>query len=168
MISTTIRKKAAALVLVAAPLLTLGLAGCSAGTGSPSPSSTPSMSLSDYRLKMSQCLRANGVDVSDPDENGVEMQSGGAQANDNGQMQAAMDACLKELGKPPAMSDDEKKQQQKAQQEASLKMAKCYRDNGVDVPDPQPGKLPQIPENAPKSVQQECGGGSNMTTRGDG
>jgi hypothetical protein len=160
---TTRKRATLALLLAATPLLALGLSGCAGAASADQPSSTPSAStgsLADYRLKLAECLRENGVDASDPDSSGTtfSMGAGGADA-----LQAAMDSCRKQLGDPPAQSEAEKKQQQEQEREANLKMAQCYRDNGVDVSDPQPGQSLQVPSDAPQSVQDECGGSSGTT-----
>jgi hypothetical protein len=45
-------------------------------------------------------------------------------------------------------------------EESALKFAQCMREHGIDLPDPQDGRLPNIPEGAdPKKVddaQQQC------------
>ena len=163
--TTNKTRKSIALLLAAVPLLALGLTGCAGGPSSadPAPSSSTGLTLTQWRLKMAECLREQGVDVGDPDADGN--QSTSLQGADQDQFAAASKTCRGKLGPAPAMSAAEKKQAEQQQRESALKMAKCYRDNGVDVADPEPGQLPEIPSNAPESVQQQCGGGSQMVGR---
>jgi hypothetical protein len=133
---------AAALVVVA-----VGLVAC--GGDDPTPASSGSGGGSGRQgidaktrqamLDFARCMRAHGINMPDPkfDANGgggIQMQSGG-QGTTPEQQKAAEQACAKyqKQIKPPPMSAAEK---QKQRQEA-LANARCMREHGIDMPDPQ-------------------------------
>ncbi|WP_330296978.1 hypothetical protein [Streptomyces sp. NBC_00503] len=84
----------------------------------------------DNALKMRKCLRDNGVDAPDPkpgeDPRGMTL-GGGA---DQEVLKKAMEKCgMKGPGSGGEVSQADK--------DAALKSAKCMRDHGFDVPDPE-------------------------------
>ncbi|MGW5115882.1 hypothetical protein ACWEQ8_10610 [Streptomyces noursei] len=89
----------------------------------------------DDAYKYRQCLRDNGVQVQEPKEG----QAAGIEVKDEKAFKKAQDACKDLPGASKEMSQEE---QEKALDEA-VKMAKCMREHGVDMPDPQlkDGKL---------------------------
>ncbi|WP_411126575.1 hypothetical protein [Streptomyces sp. x-19] len=89
----------------------------------------------DDAYKYRQCLRDNGVQVQEPKEG----QAAGLEVKDEKAFKKAQEAC-KDL--PGAGKEMSQKEQEKALDEA-VKMAKCMREHGVDMPDPQlkDGKL---------------------------
>jgi hypothetical protein len=123
-------------------LLLAAAAGCSARTNEPGvataataaasarPSPTPSLSDQERQIRFAECMRDHGVNVPDPGSNGGRVQ---IQANDKGKAQAALQACQQYLpggtlpGPPSA-----------AQLNQMREFAKCMRDHGVNVPDPDP------------------------------
>jgi hypothetical protein len=164
--SATVKRLA---VMTAVPALLLALSACSAGAGagggassSEKPSASPG-SLAEWQLKMSRCMREQGVNVPDPsgDGTGAAMNSNGASQD---QISAASKTCADKLGTPPAMTNAEKKQAEEAAQKALITIAKCYRASGIDVPDPQPGQGLDIPKDAPADVTEKCGGAGSTTT----
>lgn len=115
--------------------LALGLSGC--GGGDSAKTTTSSGDDSDAgRVKLTQCLRDNGVDV--PDNPGsAGPGAGGAQNIDRDKLQAAMQGpCKKyQTGAFGNLSDEDRQEMQDAFQ----KFSQCMRDEGVDVPDVNPG-----------------------------
>jgi hypothetical protein len=139
--------------LVAVPLLLVALVGCggtAAGddggiasaedstgseTASPEASSSPttgqSMDPQERQLKFAQCMRANGIPMEDPDPNGGPVQI--KIPRGDAKVQAAMEKCRQyapfgEGGR--SMSPEE--------QQKMLDFTKCMRENGIDMPDPDP------------------------------
>lgn len=88
----------------------------------------------DKRRAFAKCMREHGVDMPDPGAGG-KGQTLKIEAGDEGKMKAADDACRKllpnggEMKKPDAKELDEMRKQ-----------AKCMREHGVDMPDPDPEK----------------------------
>jgi hypothetical protein len=89
-------------------------------------------------LKFAKCMREHGVDMPDPKpgEGGrITLGGPGMGPEDQPKMEAAQKACQKilESVRPPEMSA-EKEQEFKEQ---ALKFARCMREHGIDMPDPQ-------------------------------
>ncbi|GAA1992173.1 hypothetical protein [Amycolatopsis minnesotensis] len=88
----------------------------------------------DKRRAFAKCMREHGVDMPDPQPGGMgttmKIEAGG-----EAKMKAAEEACRKllpnggEMKKPDAKQLDEMRKQ-----------AKCMREHGVDMPDPDPEK----------------------------
>ncbi|MEU7164084.1 hypothetical protein AB0A70_05480 [Streptomyces morookaense] len=89
----------------------------------------------DDAYKYRQCLRDNGVKVAEPKGD----TAAGIEVKDEKAFKKAQEACKDLPGAGKEMSQEE---QEKALDEA-VKFAKCMRENGVDMPDPQmqDGKL---------------------------
>ncbi|WP_331769212.1 hypothetical protein OG948_36075 (plasmid) [Embleya sp. NBC_00888] len=88
-------------------------------------------------VKWAGCMRAHGVNVPDPRPDGsmdagAPLEAGGGTAA-NDKMEAANAACTKWLPNGGVVSEKEKA----AQRERTLKFARCMREHGIDVPDPQ-------------------------------
>ncbi|MGW6709053.1 hypothetical protein ACWGDE_29775 [Streptomyces sp. NPDC054956] len=84
----------------------------------------------DNALKLRKCLRDNGVDAPDPkageDPRGMTLGAGEDQEN----LKKAMEKCgMKAPGSGSGPSQQEK--------DKALATAKCMRDNGMDMPDPE-------------------------------
>lgn len=97
-------------------------------------------------VKYAGCMREHGVDVADPNADGsmtltAEVNADGSDSPETKKREAADDACRKWLPSGGVMSEKDKAKQL----EDSLKLAKCMRDHGIDVPDPKPGELTGIP-----------------------
>jgi len=130
--------------------LTLGLTACGGSgdsTGVASLTDTSGQSATDgdgaattaeqdpqeAALAFARCMREHGVDMPDPSANG------GIQLNvgpdgDPEKVEEAQQACdhfLQNAG--PQLSEE----QQSAIQDAALAFAKCMREHGIDMPDPQ-------------------------------
>ncbi len=167
----TSRRTRSAAALFAIPALLVAFTACAAnpgsgsGTGSGSSSGSGSGSSQSEReawqLKFAQCMRDNGVDM--PDPSGASMPGISLDANNQDAVMAASATCEKKVGTPPPFSPEEQKQMAAETQKMMLKIAKCYRDSGFDVPDPKPGDSVSVPAGAPDDVVQKCGGGLAST-----
>jgi hypothetical protein len=132
-------------VLVAVPLLLLGLAACGGGSGDSSSGASDTSSSEDPQdqaVKFAQCMRDHGVDMPDPetdDKGRVRLRVGSGEKVDKDKVDAAMEACKKynPIGDSGRLND---LQNDPKFQEAQLRWAQCMRDHGVDVPDPGSGE----------------------------
>ena len=155
----TLRTVAVAALALAA----LALAAC--GGDDPAPASSgaggrpkgPDAQTKKAMLDFARCMREHGINMPDPkfDEGGrggVVIQEGGRGTTPE-QQRAAEQACAKyqKAIKPPPISAE----QQEKFRKAALANAKCMRDHGIDMPDPQFG------ENG--AVQQRIGGNIKPT-----
>jgi hypothetical protein len=93
-------------------------------------------------LAWAKCMREHGVDVPDPEvgEGGrLTIRPGGQGRRlgdiDSDAFREAQEACGSPFGSagPPALSDEQREQLQ----ETMLAFAKCMREHGVDMPDPE-------------------------------
>jgi hypothetical protein len=90
-------------------------------------------------LEWARCMREHGVDVPDPqvDKDGgltVKARTGRRVKANNAEFREAIEACGNPLGNArPQLTDDEREQLQ----ETMLEFARCMREHGVDMPDPQ-------------------------------
>ncbi len=90
----------------------------------------------DKMRDFAKCMREHGIDMPDPKTDGDDRATislGGADGIDEGKMKAADEACRKLLPnggemKPPSPEDLDKMR----------KEAKCMREHGIDMPDPDP------------------------------
>lgn len=93
-------------------------------------------------LDFARCMREHGVDMPDPKsgEGGMfrfEAPQAGTRVPEEGKFMDADKACrhlMSDAG-PPELSPEDEKQMQ----DAMLDFARCMRERGVEVPDPQPG-----------------------------
>lgn len=121
-----------------------GIASIAGDTTTSTSAATPAASAADREatlMKASQCMRDNGIaDFPDPvvDSNGNARPGQGLRDLDRNDptVKKALDACQQYFtAARPQFTPD---QQQKLQ-DALLKYAKCLRDNGFNMPDPQFG-----------------------------
>jgi hypothetical protein len=156
----TLRTAAAAALVLGA----LAVAAC--GGDDPAPASSKSggggggrsgldTKTKQAMLNFARCMRQHGINMEDPkfdERGGVTIQAGGKGTTPE-QQRAAEQACAKYQRQiePPPMSGE---QQEKFKQ-AALANAKCMRDHGIDMPDPQFG------DNG--TVQQRIGEGIKPT-----
>ena len=138
-----------------------------AGCGSSSSSSTSSTANSQdaARVKFSQCMRQNGVDI--PDSPG---QGGGAalQNIDRAKLQTAIKACQKYQ---QAAVGNISPSQRQSFQDAFAKFSSCMRQHGVDLPAPGAGGGPPaggggIDRNDPKTQAAITACRSQLPQRG--
>jgi hypothetical protein len=123
-----------------APLLMVALAACgssgsgdgvaTAGSKAPRGGSSASASGDDSGVKYTQCMREHGVNLPDPEPGKPPQVINGDPGSTLGK---AYEACKQLL---PAASEDTKISPEDL--EKVRQYTKCLRDNGVDVPDPDP------------------------------
>jgi hypothetical protein len=92
-------------------------------------------------LEWARCMREHGINVPDPEfENGgAAIRVGGPGFNPNSEtFRKAQEECGTPFGEegPPALSDEERQEFQ----DAMLEFARCMREHGVDMPDPEFGE----------------------------
>jgi hypothetical protein len=126
------------LILVAAVgALALGACGSSDdGNGSAGGASKQDTAF-DGALKFSKCMRDHGVDFPDPQRvgsGGIKLSGKNINPNDP-KTKAAQSACQKYMKIGGGETLDPAKRAQL--QETALKYARCMREHGVDMPDPQ-------------------------------
>ncbi|TDP95345.1 hypothetical protein EDF62_0022 [Leucobacter luti] len=172
-ISKNRHRGASAGAFLAVPLLALSLAACAPGgqekTESPQTggSKTDSSETSDtmsWLLDYAECMREQGLDYPDPEEAGGGLMMSTQGDADPEQMQAAAEICEEKLGEAPAPSPEEQAAADKEFLNWAKEAAECYRENGYDMPDPDPnGKTLSFPSDAPPEVMEECGGGQAVS-----
>lgn len=83
-------------------------------------------------LAYAKCMRANGVDVPDPDANGMFPIEPGTPLPDQAAMERGDQACRAEReAMQGSIGEPDRDFQDKA-----LAMSRCLREHGIDVPDP--------------------------------
>jgi hypothetical protein len=153
-------------ILAAAGLAVAALALVACGGDDPAPASNSSgdgggrpagldAKTKKAMLDFARCMREHGVDMPDPkfDQGGAAVVMNRSRDMTPEQQRAAEQACAKyqKQIKPPPMSEAD---QAKFRRQA-LAHAKCMRDHGIDMPDPQFGESGE--------VQQRIGGGFKPT-----
>ncbi|MES0832294.1 hypothetical protein [Nocardiopsis tropica] len=145
-----------ALGAVLTALLSTGcglLGGGGAGTADAEAGGEPSME--EAMLDFAACMRDNGVDVPDPE--GGNMPAMPVSGPDDDEMTAALEEC-EEL-----LPVDENAPTEQEAFEDSLELAECLREQGLDVPDPEPGvgmTLPEVRGDENMEAVAACTGGS--------
>ena len=92
-------------------------------------------------LKYAKCMREHGIDMPDTKPGrggGIQLMAGpGTANNDTRKMDEAQQACRKymESVRPPELSAE----QEQRFKEQALEFARCMREHGIDMPDPQFG-----------------------------
>ncbi|MGI5245857.1 hypothetical protein [Dactylosporangium sp. CA-139066] len=125
-------------ILVAA--LLLALAGCSSAPSGPSvatvssggPRPSASVDKAEANRQFAKCMREHGVDVPDPGPDGNLQFDAGA-TTDRNKALAAASQCQQYLP-----NGGELKNLSPEQLEQARAFAKCMREHGVDMPDPDP------------------------------
>jgi|1185.fasta_scaffold675975_1 hypothetical protein len=142
------RQTFAALAVV--PILALGLTACGGGKDPVTKAAASKSSDLDAMRKFAQCMRQNGVDMPDPSDDGgaIEMRSS-AKPGGESQVQAAEAKCrhFQPNGGKPVKLKPEDLARMRA-------MAKCMREHGVDMPDPD--------ENGRITIKRKAGDGPGM------
>ena len=132
--------------LLAVALSALSLAACGGSDSDSATAASGSSSGSDAnerdaaRVRLTECLRENGVDVPDPGQRGGPGQGGGRPDFDREELQEALEGPCKEF-RDDAFGDISEEDRQEFQ-DAFQAFAQCMRDNGVDLPDPGQGGGP--------------------------
>ena len=162
-------------MLAGIAVLVLSACGSSSSSSSAGSSQTASNTAYTARLNYAKCMRAHGVNMSDPSRNGGPA-AGGANIRSmrsNPKFQSANKACSSYLAK--AFSGAANPAQRAQFQQQLVKFAQCMRSHGIDIPDPTTssgggfGILRQISSserNSPrfKSAMQACS--STLPNRG--
>ncbi|MFH7595688.1 hypothetical protein WDV06_11380 [Streptomyces racemochromogenes] len=110
----------------------------------------------DKALQLRKCLREHGIDAPDPqpgqDPRGMTLGTG---SEDPEAVRKAFEAC--------GMQAPGTGEMPQADKDKALKWARCMRDNGVDVPDPEfkgnamnATKIPEGQEQAFEEAQKKC------------
>ena len=120
-------------LLIAAVAATVSLAAC--GGDDPTAADNREAANRQALLDFARCMREHGVDMPDPQFEGGRITQRAFPAGDPETVREAEQACAKyrEKVKPPELSDAEKEQLRKA----ALEHARCMREHGIDMPDPQ-------------------------------
>jgi hypothetical protein len=129
-------------VLVLFSLLCLALAACSsapsgppvatAATGSTGASPSPSVDKAEANRQFAKCMREHGVDMPDPGPDG-NLQFDGSAGGDRNKAIAAASACQQYLPNGGTLQNLTPQQL-----EQGRAFAKCMREHGIDMPDPDP------------------------------
>ncbi|MEO7015314.1 MAG: hypothetical protein ABI130_04145 [Leifsonia sp.] len=167
------KTKALLAALAAVPLMIALFTACSSTapsadtTKTDRPGSSKITDLGDWQLAYAKCMRAEGIDYPDPSADGRQTSSN---KQDQGTLSAASKKCVGKLGDAPTAPGQKKQSQQEVLAD-QLKIAQCFRDNGVDTPDPTAKSGVVIPADAAQDVITKCVGakvpaGSQMATVG--
>jgi hypothetical protein len=128
----------------------VGLAACGGGGADTGPGGSadggPQFA---WELKFTKCLRAEGVEIDDPDP-----VKGAPSVEHDDTYRAASKTCQGKIGDPPSAA--KKPGQAEAIFKNMLKTARCMRGKGVDMPDPQRDQALQIPEGTSEDVLAAC------------
>jgi hypothetical protein len=161
-VSPTMLGRSIALLAICGTIAACGSDSKESSTGSSGSSSESSGSGSSDsgdqdagRVRLTQCLRENGVDI--PDDPG---QGGGAGEIDRDKLQEVLDGPCKQYQTEGFGNISEEDRQE--MQDAFQEFAQCMRDNGVDVPDLASGGGPpaggQIDQDDPdvQAASKQC------------
>ena len=102
----------------------------------------------DMARQFASCMRDNGVDMPDPDaDGGLSAAAGTVEAGSTDEMDAAFDACREFMpnGGEPMKTTPEDLEAQRA-------FAKCMREHGIDMPDPDPNGGMTLAGEAPEDL----------------
>lgn len=139
------RRHPLVLTTMVTPLLLLALAACgdpgsgpgvaSAQTGGATPSATGTKGASKGDpVKFADCMRKFGVEVQVEQGGGISVQGRAGSAVEMGNMEKAQRECRQFA---PSGGEGEGQPLSKEDQAKFLAFAKCMRDNGIDMPDPE-------------------------------
>jgi hypothetical protein len=147
-------------LLLAALAATALLAACG---GSEEPAASPASGGSQESanrkalLDFARCMRENGVDMPDPQFDGgkVTMTQRGGPGSDPEKMRTAEKACAKyrDAVKPPEGAPSGEQQAEFKKQ--ALENARCMREHGIDMPDPQFSENGGVRMNLGKGIDPE-------------
>lgn len=127
------------------------LAGCAATSqGATSAPISPTSPDEPSAVSYAACLREHGLNVPDPDASGALAMPEGYDRNDPAVL-AAEQACADQL---PTVTEE----QRAANDDEMLAMARCMRENGVDIADPINGevRIPMVDQEALDSALEVC------------
>ncbi|MEV2278755.1 hypothetical protein AB0I72_24525 [Nocardiopsis sp. NPDC049922] len=130
------RASAYALGAVTAGLLLTGC-GVLGGEGADGADGTREPTMEEAMADFAACMRENGYDMPDPEGEG--MVALPAADPDDEELMAALEAC------EDIIPVDENAPSEEEMFEQSLLVAECMREEGYDMPDPEPGQGLAIP-----------------------
>jgi len=116
--------------------------GAGGGAGTTTGTTTGPRDVQEAQLAFARCMRARGVDIPDPAPSSdgrlrFAIPAGGGPQGPDARTREAFDACQGELaGATPDLDAGDRA----ALRDAQLAWARCMRERGVDVPDPEPGE----------------------------
>lgn len=148
--------------VIALAVSALALSACGGADATPAGASGVSSDSNDRdtaRLKLTECMRENGVDV--PDDAGGGPGGAGLSDADREKARAAIEGPCKELREAARGNISEADRQEF--RDAFAKFAQCMRDEGIDLPDITPGSGPpaglrSLDRDDPKvqAAQEKC------------
>jgi hypothetical protein len=140
------------------PLVAASLAFAACGGGDPNAAASDDNRRDELReagVKFAQCMREHGIEMDDPTAGGgIMLQAGPGQGNNNpAELEAAQKACQKHLEgvRPPEMSEED----QREFRQRALDFARCMREQGIDMPDPNFGGEGRIQQRLPEGQNPE-------------
>lgn len=147
------------LAVAAAAVSLLGACGAADTASNPAAGSSAAAgkrsfeSFDEFQLAFAGCMREHGVNMPDPSgDGGVKLDNGG----DPAAFEAASQKCRDQLGTPPAREGGGPGKTDEELPADHLKIAKCLREHGVDVPDPTADSPLAMPETTPEDVMTTC------------
>jgi hypothetical protein len=153
------RRSSLAAALLATPLLLIALAACAGAppTDNPGPQKSPVADAGQWALDFAECMRAEGIDMEDPNSNGGVVAM--APSDETPERQAATETCIEKLGPSPAGNGSRGAgggPSAEEMHEQLLEMAACLRDLGFDVADPKPGEGVGMPAGLTDEALEQC------------
>jgi hypothetical protein len=167
----SVRPFVLALLVVAA----LGVAACGGGeeetdaSSGGQPTAAEEDEVREAQVKFAECMRENGIDFPDPKPGGgpQTFRVGGDSGIDPQEFEKAQKACERYRDDIRPNLSEEEMQEQK---ERALEFARCMREHGIDMPDPQFDENGGVriggrgadfnPEDPDfREAEEECGGG---------
>jgi hypothetical protein len=149
--------------MAAAALSCVLLSACggeAGGDGADANAGSRSAKAEDALLKFAQCMRRQGVDVGDPGEGGFVRVGPGGEGAAGGEppnpakFRRAQQACekyLREAGPPPELSEE----QQEEFERKAIAFARCMREQGIDLPDPETSADGRVAQELPAGAAPE-------------
>ncbi|MFI5913693.1 hypothetical protein [Dactylosporangium sp. NPDC051541] len=105
----------------------------SADNGSAKPSASATVDKAEANRQFAKCMREHGVDMPDPGPDGSIQFDSNAAGGDRNKAVAAASACQQYLPNGGTLQNLSPEQLEQARA-----FAKCMREHGVDMPDPDP------------------------------
>ena len=126
--------------LIAAGAAALTLVACGGSGSAAEEAADRKADFEDAQLKFVRCLRAEGIEVKDPEGGKLVIGAGPGEGRKEGappeKMRRAQEKCekyLREAGPPKELSKEDQEEFEKS----ALAFTRCMREHGIDLPDPQ-------------------------------
>ena len=161
---TTLARLAAVL---AVPLLAASLSACSDQTPTPKPGPSTGTDIEadaqQWAIDYAGCMREHGIDMEDPNAEGGTVASG--PVDETPARQEATKACIEKIGPSPVGDSSGSEGSSSSSgggasgeelREQLLDLAKCLREEGFDVEDPEPGSGLGMPEDITEEALETC------------